>query len=63
MGHRVGFGLLAVGVPLLWAVPLGGSITMAIGALCCAISSELALDQQAQAALAVVPAVVPDPSV
>lgn len=62
MGHRVGLGLLGVGVPLLWVVPLGGSITMAIGALCCAISSELALDQQEQAALAVLP-VRPDPTV
>jgi hypothetical protein len=62
MGQRVGLGLLGIGVPLLWAMPLGGSITMAIGALCCAITSELALDQQAQAALAVLP-VVPDPTV
>ena len=62
MGHRVGLGLLSIGVPLLWAMPLGGSITMAIGALCCAISSELALDQQAQAALAVVPAVADSPA-
>ena len=60
MGHRVGLGLLVVGVPLLWAVPLGGSITMAVGALCCAISSELALNQQEQPAVAVVQA-VPDP--
>ena len=59
MGHRVGLGLLGIGVPLLWVLPLGGSITMAIGALCCAISSEIALDQQA--ALAVVPAVADAP--
>jgi len=59
MGHRVGLGLLGVGVPLLWAVPLGGSITMAIGALCCAISSEVTLNQQ-QAALAVAPVSGPE---
>jgi hypothetical protein len=56
MGHRVGLGLLVAGVPLLWVVPLGGSITMAVGALCWAISSEVALDQpEEMAALAVVP--------
>ena len=55
MGHRVGLGLLAVGVPLLWAIPLGGSLAMAVGALCCAVSSEVALNVQEEARLGVVP--------
>lgn len=55
MGHRVGRVLLIVGLVLLWAVPLGGAITIAIGALCWAVSSEIALNEQEEAALAVVP--------